>query len=386
MHGRDKPGVAETADLLLRSAARIRLRPGRALSDRDGWRDALAMFSLAAPALVLASVCLTYLTTNLLSIHTEFGIPDAFMTPSTILGTYFGQASAIMWLVVAGQSLVVLLVLLGLRRCAAAASVLYLAVIIGLQEVQQPYTGLAILSGLFLLVLPAAEIVALLASPGPRRGRELLRRRHWALLAVGAVAAAAITGNYAFLSGTGGRLPDGGSWWSGNVTVVTSIHVTGAAVVVIVLLAVWLSSATGKRLAVLFAVLAYPGSGASAPPVRPGTALGAGYALLAVRRSQRGPRSAHRVRLRRGHLPGLAPGPVVRQQFGRRPGRTVAWPTAVHSAGSGAGRLHDGGLGCLIDTRAAGGFVVGVGSASRRAALSHRGPSAGLARRIRRAC
>jgi hypothetical protein len=256
-NGRDKPGVAETADLLL-GAARIRVRPGRALSDRAGWRDALATFSLAAPVLVLASVCLAYLTTNLLSIHAEFGIPDAFMTPSTILGSYYGQASAIMWLVIAGQSCVVLLVLLGLRRCAAAATVLYLAVIIGVQEVQQPYTGLAILRGLFLLVLPAAEIVALLASPGPRRGRELLRRRHWALLAVGAVAAAAITGNYAFLSGTGGRLPNGGSWWSGNVTVLTSIHVSGAAVAVIVLLAVWLSSATGKRLAVLFAVLAYP--------------------------------------------------------------------------------------------------------------------------------
>lgn len=43
---RDKPGVPETGDLLL-GAARIRLRPGRALSDRDGWRDALAMFSVA---------------------------------------------------------------------------------------------------------------------------------------------------------------------------------------------------------------------------------------------------------------------------------------------------------------------------------------------------
>jgi hypothetical protein len=42
------------------------------------------------------------------------------------------------------------------------------------------------------------------------------------------------------------------------VTVVTAIAVTGAAVAVIVLLAAWLSSAAGKRLAVLFAVLAYP--------------------------------------------------------------------------------------------------------------------------------
>ena len=75
------------------------------------------------------------------------------------------------------------------------------------------------------------------------------------MLSAGAVAAAAITGNYAFLSGTGGRLPNGGSWWSSSVTVVTSIAVTGAAVAVIVLLAAWLSSAAGKRLAVLYAGL-----------------------------------------------------------------------------------------------------------------------------------
>ncbi len=255
---RDKPGVPETADLLL-GAARIRMRPGRALSDRDGGRDALAMFSLAAPVLVLASVCLAYLTTNQFSVRTELGFPYTSLTPATILGSYYGRASAIPWLVIAGQSLVVLLVLLGLRRCAAAATALYLAVVIGVQELQQPYTGLATLRGLFLLVLPVAEIVALLASPGPRRGRELLRRRHWALLAVGAVAAAAITTNADFFGGTGGRLPNGGSWWYGNVAVITSIKVTGAAVALIVLLAVWLSSATGKRLAVLFAVLAYPG-------------------------------------------------------------------------------------------------------------------------------
>jgi hypothetical protein len=253
----DKPGVPETADLLL-GAARIRLRPGRALSDRDGWRDALAMFSLAAPVLVLASVCLTYLATNLSIVHKQFAGPASFLAPTTILGTYYGQASASMWLVIWGQALVVLLVLLGLRRCAAAAIALYLAFILVVQELQQPYTGLAILRGLSLLVLPVAQIVALLASPGPRRGRELLRPRHWLLLAVGAIAAAALAGDYGFLSGTGGLLRNGGSWYAANMTVVTSIQVTGAAVAMLLLLTAWLSSAAGKRLAVLFAVLAYP--------------------------------------------------------------------------------------------------------------------------------
>ena len=42
----------------------------------------------------------------------------------------------------------------------------------------------------------------------------------------------------------------------------------------------------------------------------------------AVRRPHGGSRSAHRVRPRRGYLPGLAPAPSARQQLGRRPGLT----------------------------------------------------------------
>lgn len=274
---RDKPGLRETADLLL-GAARIRLRPGRALSDRDGWRDALAMFSVAGPVLILATVCLDYLvylvTSLLQGTPTSNSIGWARPTLGmSALSTYFGQASAIPWLVLSGQGLVVLLVLLGLRRSAAAATALYLAAII---YVQRPFTGLGIvtgpvlLRGLFLLVLPVAQIVALLASPGPRRGRELLRGRHWALLAVAAVAAAALT--VAFLPAiVAARPPDralaglgyGLTWGPGGGLDFARmapfpITMVGAAVVLILLLAAWLSSPAGKRLAVLFAVIAYP--------------------------------------------------------------------------------------------------------------------------------
>jgi hypothetical protein len=253
--GQDKPRLPETADLLF-GAARIRMRPGRALSDRDGWRDALAMFSVAAPVLVLVSVGLAAVSSSLLSTHSAFGPYGIF-----VLNTYFGQASTTLWLVASGQALVVLLVLLGLRRCAAAATFLYLAVIIGVQEIQEPYTGMLFFSVLFLLVLPVLELVALLASPGPRRGKELLRARHWATLAIGAVTAAAIIGNYDFVSGVARRtpMPWGPESWSPNVAVVVSIKVAGAGVALVLLLAVWLSSAMGKRLAALFALLAYPG-------------------------------------------------------------------------------------------------------------------------------
>jgi hypothetical protein len=152
---RDKPGLPETADLLL-GAARIRLRPGRALSDRDGWRDALAMFSVAGPVLILATVCLVYLVTSLLQVNPAprslgLGAPSLGLSA---LSAYYGQASALPWLVLSGQGLVVLLALLGLRRSAAAATVLSLGAII---YAQGPYTGLGILRPvllreLFLLV------------------------------------------------------------------------------------------------------------------------------------------------------------------------------------------------------------------------------------------
>ena len=275
---RDKPGVPETADLLL-GAARIRLRPGRALSDRDGWRDALAIFSVAGPVLILATVCLVYLVklvTSLLQGNPpsgSFGLGAPSLGWSA-LSVYYGQASAIPWLVLSGQGLVVVLALLGLRRSAAAATALYLAAII---HVQGPYPGLGILTGsvllreLFLLVLPVAQIVALLASPGPRRGRELLRGRHWALLAVAAVAAAALTAAFlpaivavrppfrvlAWLPGYGLAWGPGG-WVAFTKLDPFPITKAGAAVVLILLLAAWLSSPMGKRLAVLFAVIAYP--------------------------------------------------------------------------------------------------------------------------------
>jgi hypothetical protein len=275
---RDKPGVRETADLLL-GAARIRLRPGRALSDRDGWRDALAIFSVAGPVLILATVCLVYLVQLVTSVlqgsppSGSFGIGSPSLGWSG-LGTYYGQASAIPWLVLSGQGLVVLLVLLGRRRSAAAATVLYLAAII---YVQGLYPGPGILTGpvllreLFLLVLPVAQIVALLASPGPRQGRELLRGRHWALLAVAAVAAAALTA--AFLPATVAVRPPsrllawlpgyGLAWGPGGMVAFAKmdpfpITKAGVAAVLILLLAAWLSSPMGKRLAVLFAVIAYP--------------------------------------------------------------------------------------------------------------------------------
>src|SRR6185312_10603941 len=84
-----------------------------------------------------------------------------------------------------GLGLALPLVLLRLRRAAAIVSLLA-AVLLGVIIAHGSYGGLtfAYIGGLlaFPLFAYATEAAALLASPGPRRGQELLTRRRWALI------------------------------------------------------------------------------------------------------------------------------------------------------------------------------------------------------------
>ncbi len=244
--GWNRPSLAEAADLLL-GAARIRLRPGRALSDRPGWRDALAVYSIAAPLMVLISALIGWLAAELGLTRIGHG---EFTMMVTGIDSHHMAGTAI-WLAIDSQGLVAVLALLGLRRWAAAAAAIS-ALYLGITAVLQLYTPLSagipisLLYIPFALVAPISETVALLASPGPRRGRQLMRRRDWALLAAGSAATAALTRNFGFvLFNLGGE----------------SLHriasLLAGLVVVLLLLAVWLSSAHGKRLALLFGVLAY---------------------------------------------------------------------------------------------------------------------------------
>jgi hypothetical protein len=250
---RRRPGAAESADLFL-GAARIRLRPGRALTDRDGWRDALAIFSVAAPVLVFASMVIAYLAVDLWALG--IGVPGAVLAEMA--------GNPVLGLLIFGQVLVVPLVLLGLRRWAVVPALIQV-VVIGYLVVRASRYGtdaLYVLAASY-QVVPIAEIVALLASPGPRRGRQLLRRRHWALLALVAVPAAAIVLPFSYaeeLITVGlaqARLTAGGLelYATPDARV---IQLTAAVLIAVALLAAWLSSANGKRLAVLFLVIACP--------------------------------------------------------------------------------------------------------------------------------
>jgi len=261
--GRSRPGLMESADLLL-GAARIRLRPGGALSDGPGWRDALAVYSIAAPLLVLFSELISWLAAGLELAHIggHAGLP---MMPELILIGFDGVPmmpeplssgdlliTIATWVAIGGQGLVAVLALLGLRRwaaAAAAASALYLGRIAVLPLLHAPLPvgiSISLLYVPFSLLAPISETVALLAAPGPRRGRQLMRRREWALLAAGSALAAVLTRDF------GSVLYDlGGESLHRNASLLAVL------VAVLLLLALWLTSAPGKRLALLFGVLAY---------------------------------------------------------------------------------------------------------------------------------
>jgi hypothetical protein len=252
--GRDRPRLRESADLLT-GAVRIRLRPGSALSDGNGWRDALAVYSLAGPVLLLASGILGWLAGVVWSILGHAGgltldLPFANGAYENLEGAHPAIAT-VMWLLLTGQAIVAILALAGLRRCATAAAAVYVLYFGTYAVIEATYAWVfpaKMLAELLLLVVaPLTSLAALLTSAGPRRGRQLMRRRHWVYLAAGSAGGAALTLRLSIFVNTAIR-----------PSVLALLAAAAAAAVVLLILAAWLSSAHGKRLAVLFGVLAFP--------------------------------------------------------------------------------------------------------------------------------
>jgi hypothetical protein len=234
--GRVRPGRAESWNLML-GGLRVRLRPGRALVDGDGWRDALAIFSVVMPILVLAGTAAIELS-NVAQLG-NWNDEIAFVT--------------VIRLSIYGQLLTVPLVLLGLRRCAVVATC-GLVVMAGCVAAWAAARWLVVghmsptygAFGSYVLVGGALELVALLASPGPRRGRQLLRGRRWAYVGAAVVPAVVVA------AGPGALLRL--EAWQNPSFVVPFLVVSATAVAALAM--AWLTSGLGKRLAVLFAVLA----------------------------------------------------------------------------------------------------------------------------------
>ena len=191
--GQRRPGLLESADLI-RTALVMRARLIGSRSESRPWGDGLALFSVAAPLfLLLASileVAVPYrlpspagipVLARMLSRHPEIGGLHLLSVPA------FGIALAC-------QAVIAALVLLGLRWLALAA-------IAG--------SAGCWIAGLYLVpdllqVLSASVFMlagaALIASPGPRRGRQLLTWRHGAVLLLAAAAVQVSTVMYDAMS------------------------------------------------------------------------------------------------------------------------------------------------------------------------------------------
>lgn len=169
--GKRRPGLAEAADLLL-GALRVRCQPSCGDAAEPGWRDALAVLSIILPVLILVTAAASE-TRMLLS----FPAPGAF--------AYGFPQWIIPGLIPPLALAAVALLALRMRRVAAlAAAGLLILLASGL-----PSQGVALAVGddyLFLAV--GLELAALLASPGPRRGLQILTWKHAALAVIAVLA------------------------------------------------------------------------------------------------------------------------------------------------------------------------------------------------------
>jgi hypothetical protein len=258
--GQSRPGLRQTLDLI-RGGLLIRLRPGRALSDANGWPDSLALFSVMAPVLVLSAVVLSYWADEKWS-------------------DFPGLQPSLLYLVLYGQALVVPLVLLRLRRTATVVSlaqVLAVATLAAVTIGSVVHPAVAIAETLTLMAASLAEVAALFASPGPARGLQLLRLHHGAVLVLAIAPATALMPTL-FLHRPAG-LPMAGALGQRALEWAT---VGATAALVLILAAAWFSSAGGKRMSILFAGLAYPYVLATVMENNPGALPQSAAALASV--------------------------------------------------------------------------------------------------------
>ena len=170
--GQRRPGLLETADLITGALAVRLLRALRVRRANRRWADRLAVFSFLAPVFLVVVA--------ILEVAVPYHLPPGFWPSSvapfgglSLLHRPFFDVAVGLQMMVAGFAL------LGWRRMtlvAMAASALYwLVFVYGLSPVPEALQLLA--AGAYILAA-----AALLASPGPGRGRQLVTWRHWAVL------------------------------------------------------------------------------------------------------------------------------------------------------------------------------------------------------------
>jgi hypothetical protein len=170
--GQRRPGLAESADLI-RGALRIRLRPAPGQLAGSLWRDALAVVSVVLPLIILV-----YFGVLALSLVGEHG------ALAGLLARNDAERLAV-WAVLAAC------VLLRLRRTAALVAVALL-IWAATPATYTPGWMYLSLNSMLIFVTLGLEVAALLASPGARRGLQILTWKGFAAaLAVPAAVASA---------------------------------------------------------------------------------------------------------------------------------------------------------------------------------------------------
>jgi hypothetical protein len=175
--GQRHPGLAESANLIW-GALRIGLRPGSHGSSDPRWRDALAAVSVVLPLLAL----LYFTTHDLLAL--AWLRPDNALLAATV---QWDLRTLAWWLALTA------LVLLRLRRTAALAAAAML-IWFAVSNAGAPNWSYIDPQQMLIFFALGLEIAALVTSPGPRRGLQILTRKHYPLVAVVAVTLGAVLG------------------------------------------------------------------------------------------------------------------------------------------------------------------------------------------------
>jgi hypothetical protein len=226
--GQKRPRLAESADVFW-SALTMRLRgPGPAAENRP-WADALALFCLVAPLFLLLVDILNVALPFRLRLDTRLPfVPRVFASHPEIGGLHL--LSVHIFTMTAGAEVVIaVLVLVGLRWAAlaalAATAVYWVAA--GQLIPWIPYPLQLVTSGVFIVAA-----AALIASPGPRRGRQLVNWRVGVVLVVTAAAAHLSTFRYDLMTFRGRLLVPQPS--AATVYLAGSVVLAGAALALVV--------------------------------------------------------------------------------------------------------------------------------------------------------
>lgn len=180
--GQDRPSKADALNLI-GGGLRTRLRQSRTGEGNPAWRDALAVFSVVAPVVLLGWLTAGYLA----EIEWHASQHGWSLIRSGLASRY--ELTALTVLIAAAVVVAALGICPALtrrRRTVAAAVIGVIAAagaVYGLVEVYRVLSADNEFT-LYLSLIAAMEVLALIASPGPARGWRLLGRRGLIVLAV----------------------------------------------------------------------------------------------------------------------------------------------------------------------------------------------------------